>query len=90
MLTEAFGRQNKYSRSSAKWGALNESVVCYIAKEIIIIIEVQFCLLRLDRPLYLLFLRHRVYFIVFGAIFLTETESPFLFYFYCFLFVLFI
>lgn len=34
-LTEAFGRQNKYSRSSTKWGALTESVVRYIAKEML-------------------------------------------------------
>lgn len=32
-LTEAFGRQGKYKRSSAKWCALTESVVRYIATE---------------------------------------------------------
>lgn len=32
-ITEAFHRQSKYSRNSAKWCALTESVVRYIAKE---------------------------------------------------------
>lgn len=34
-LAESFGRQSKYKQDSAKWCALRESVVRYIAKEIL-------------------------------------------------------